>query len=94
MTELEDIDSGDEAWERFAALFRGQTALHAAGEALKRQLGGDEALANVILASVGDAALGWIGQRNPALSGLSPCECLASEKTLKRLREMLLRFPR
>ena len=91
--ELEDFYSGDAAWRKFARLFEGQLARYPFAEELKRLLGGDEELANVVAGAVGDSALRWVTQDIPALSGLSPVECVASATLLNRLREMLLRFP-
>ncbi|MCY1056208.1 antitoxin Xre/MbcA/ParS toxin-binding domain-containing protein [Nannocystis sp. SCPEA4] len=94
MENLEDHYAGDAAWNAFAPLFRGQLADYASAEQLKQLLGGDEELADVVYGSVGDSALQWVIQPIPALSGLSPVQCLASDKTRNRLREMLLRMPR
>lgn len=94
MSNLEDFYAGDAAWRAFAALFRGQLTGSAEAAELTRLLGGDEALAEVIVGTVGDAALWWIEQPIPALSGLSPIRCVESARRRERLREMLLRMPR
>jgi hypothetical protein len=93
VSDLEHFYPGDDEWHRFAALFRGQAALHAGGEELARRLG-DEELADVIFGSVGADAPRWLARSVPALSGLSPLTCLDSPRTVRRLRTLLLRFPR
>lgn len=94
MGDLEQFYSGDAAWSSFATLFVNDFSRCIYKDELKKALGGHEELAAVIYGSFGETALQWISQSVPALSGLSPLECLESEAGLKRLRTMLMRMPR
>jgi hypothetical protein len=94
MADLENYYRGDEAWRRFAQNFHGELEKCPFAEELKSLLGGDEDIANVVYGSVGADALRLISAPVPALSGLSPRECLASPTTINRLRECLQRMPR
>jgi hypothetical protein len=94
MSPLEDYYSGDDWWHEFAEVFKGESKRCPFKSELIAALHGDEELADVIYASVGDRALKYMKTPIPALSGLTPEECLATPEKIRRLRECLLRMPR
>ena len=93
-SDLERFYSGDEAWADFANVFKGELNQCKFRDDLVKIMGDDEQLAEVVYASVGDISMTWVCESIPALSGLSPVQCIQSPRTIQRLREMLMRMPR
>lgn len=93
MNTLEDYYRGEHAWRLFADSFAADWKLCGFKSELIVALGGREDLAKVVFAAVGDAALSWIASPIPALTNLTPLECLQSESLLRRLKVMLMRMP-
>ena len=88
MTPLEDYYSGDDWWHEFARVFRGELDRCSFKSELTSMLLGDAELAEVIYASVGDRALKYMVTPIPALSGLTPQECMETPEKVRRLREV------
>lgn len=94
---LEDFYSGDDAFDRLA---RARDAdFDAAWQAWPQRPALIEAcnqcalLAKVIYRVAGAHALEYMDARPPVLDGLSPRQCLESERHIRRLKEALLRSP-
>lgn len=91
---LEEVYPGDAAWQHFAAVFAGEWHKCAFKEELVFQLSGNEDIAMVIYASIGDNAMAWLSHPVPALDQLSPFECMQNPRLIQRLKCMLMRMPR
>lgn len=93
-SELEEFFSGENSWNKFVEVFNAEWGKCSFKKQLITALGGHEDIAKVVYSSVEEKALEWINESVPALGNISPRECLVSERTVKRLKEMLMRMPR
>ena len=62
-------------------------------EELIAAVDGDLGIAIVIFGHLGGHALKWLETEVPALDGLTPKECMKTEKVIKRLKVCLTRMP-
>jgi hypothetical protein len=92
-SDLEDFFSGEGSWNKFVEAFNGEWEKCPFKNKLISALGGHEDIAKVVYSSVKEKSLEWINESVPALGNISPRECLVSERTVKRLKEMLMRMP-
>ncbi|MBK8870877.1 MAG: hypothetical protein IPN19_07450 [Elusimicrobia bacterium] len=93
-SELEDFFSGEKNWNKFVDVFNAEWEKCPFKKQLITALDGHEDIAKVVYSSIEEKALEWINESVPALGNMSPRECLVSEGTVKRLKEMLMRMPR
>jgi hypothetical protein len=85
---------GEKAWTDFVRVIGSDWEKCSFKAALIGALDGREDIAKAVYSSVEDQALEWINKPVPALENVSPKDCLKSEGTVKRLKEMLMRMPR
>jgi hypothetical protein len=85
---------GDAAWQRFVDVFRADWAKRVDKDKYIAALG-DEELAIVLAASLGDQSISWLKTPIAALNQRSPAAVLREEPLGKKiLRTLLMRMPR
>lgn len=93
MGQLEKYYAGDESWEKYVKLYE-EDYLDDNAHTLAKSIGGHLDLAVVIYGKRGlKEGLWWLEQNVPALNNITPIDCLASPKLIRRLRETLMRMP-
>jgi hypothetical protein len=90
---LENYYSGDAIWNNLVKIFKDDFLNDIKNKKdFLQKVKGDLDLAVVIYGKLGEYGYKWIDSKTPALGGLSPTQCLESEKLILRLRECLLRM--
>lgn len=93
--QLEDFyggSEGDAAWCELVALAQTTWVDSPPQPALLERLKGDQELAAMIYARLGEHSLEWLETRVPALSGRKPINCLGRKDLMLRLRVALMRM--
>jgi len=85
---------GDAAWQRFVDVFRPSWKNWQDKSLYSKELG-DEEIAIVLTASMGDRSTDWFNQPCKALGGRVPSEVLLTEQLGAQIvRTLLMRMPR
>jgi hypothetical protein len=96
---LEEFYSGDETWQRYAALhiatpLSGDSSVGDLAKQQRIETAPKLELLQVAISLMGRERAGeWIMSRVPALDNLTPRECMEDSALVNRLRECLMRFP-
>ena len=89
---LEQYYKGDTAWNDYAKAVKDEVGICPLRHDIEKFIP-DSDIANVICFLVGSNSLAWINQSIPALGGMTPLECMKSQKGVQRLKTMLMRMP-
>jgi hypothetical protein len=90
---LEDYYGGDVGFHELAEACALEWPKCACKVELLDAVGGDLDLAIVFHYHFGDKVFEGLNKQTPALEGLTPAECIKSEKGRRRLKECLWRMP-
>lgn len=91
---LEKHYSGDKRWSKFVAFHSKRIKRDSIFNKLLLRLNNKEDIATVIFSLFeNENCLKYIESRQQIFNGLSPEECLISNNRIKRLKEVLMRFP-
>ncbi|MSU77878.1 MAG: DUF2384 domain-containing protein [Gemmataceae bacterium] len=90
---LEDYYAGDDGFHQFAIVCESEWRMCPNQAQLLSAVEGDLDIAMACHLHLGDQVFDWLVSAVPALDGLSPSQCLKSEKGRRRLKECLWRMP-
>jgi hypothetical protein len=90
---LEDYYSGDDGFHQFAITCESEWAKCPHQPRLLSAVQGDLDIAMACHYHLGEQVFHWLVSAVPALDGLTPSQCLKSQKHRRRLKECLWRMP-
>jgi len=92
MAELEQYYNGQKNWLEFSSNFNEEWKSSEFQKTLLSKLNNQIDIASVVYFHIEEHSLEWINKKIPALSNLTPLECLKTEETTNRLKVCLMRM--